>query len=263
MTTPGPEWSADTYAAVAPYYLPMAGHLVNAADVTGDDQVLDVGCGTGNVAITAARRGCTVTGLDITPEMLEAAARNAERAGVDSIEWREGDATDLPAADDTADVTLSALGHMYGDPPEDAGEELLRVTRPGGRVGFTSWTPSSLYPSMAGLLMTHVNPADLPDFSEPPFLWGDPDTVEHRLGDGVRDLSVETGTVWYPARSPVDFVEHTAAHSELFADVFEAVPAEERAAVRDKLAETADERFDPTRNAVGLEYLLATATVSE
>lgn len=256
-------WSASSYEAVAPEYRSMAGTLVERVGPAPDERVLDIGCGTGNVAITAARRGVEVTGLDVTPSMLETAARNAELATVEGIDWRQGDATDLPFDDDSFDVTLSALGHMYADPPTDAAAELLRMTRPGGRLGFTSWTPTSLYPSMAGILMTHVAPEDLPDFSEPPFMWGDAGTVERRLGDGVDSLDCETETVWYSALSPAHFFEHTAAHSGLFADVYGAVDESDRDDVRDQLVAAIADRFDGQRNAVELEYLLTTATVHE
>jgi len=252
-------WSADSYAEMATHYLPMAAKLVERTDVEDGERVLDIGCGTGNVAITAARRGATVTGLDVTPSMLDAAARNADRAGVDGVEWREGDAANLPLADDAVDVTVSALGHMYADPPADAAAELLRVTRPGGRIGFTSWTPTSLYPSLASILMTSVPPTALPEFSEPPFMWGDAGTVERRIGDCVESFSFDTETVWYSARSPRDFLEHTVTHSRLFADVFGAVAADDRDEVRDHLVDAIAARFDGTRNAVELEYLLTTA----
>lgn len=256
-------WSASSYEAVAPEYLSMAGTLVDRVEPTSDERVLDIGCGTGNVAITAARRGVDVTGLDVTPSMLETATRNAELANVEGIDWREGDATDLPFDDDSFDVTLSALGHMYADPPADATAELLRVTRPGGHLGFTSWTPTSLYPSMAGILMTYVAPEDLPDFSEPPFMWGDSGTVKRRLDDGVDSLETETETVWYSALSPEHFFEQTAAHSGLFAEVYGAVDEAERDEVRTKLVDAIGDRFDRQRNAVELEYLLTTATVHE
>jgi 2-polyprenyl-3-methyl-5-hydroxy-6-metoxy-1,4-benzoquinol methylase len=89
-------WSTGSYAGHARNYLSMAAGLVEESGVDADDQVLDVACGTGIVAVTAARRGAQVTGLDITPAMLEDARANADLAGVEDVRWREGDATDLP-----------------------------------------------------------------------------------------------------------------------------------------------------------------------
>jgi 2-polyprenyl-3-methyl-5-hydroxy-6-metoxy-1,4-benzoquinol methylase len=86
-------WSTGSYAGHARNYLSMAAGLVEESGVDADDQVLDVACGTGIVAVTAARRGAQVTGLDITPAMLEEARANADFAGVEDVRWREGDAT--------------------------------------------------------------------------------------------------------------------------------------------------------------------------
>ena len=256
-------WAAGSYAEIAPKYVSMGGRLVDRTDVDAGDDVLDVGCGTGTVAITAARRNAHVTGLDITPELLERARENADAAGVDGVSWREGDATDLPVPDDAFDVTLSNLGHMYGDPPEAAADELCRVTRPGGRIGFTAWTPTSCYPSMAGAATAVLPPEDLPDFSEPPFLWGDPGTVRDRLGGAVEAIAFETHTVQYPALSPAHFWQHTATNSGPFREVLEAVDEDDLPRLRELLTETIEPHFDGRENAVELEYLETTATVPE
>lgn len=253
-------WSSGSYGELAPNYLPMAGHLVERAAVSSDDAVLDVGCGTGSVAITAARRGADVTGVDITPSMLAAARENAEAAGV-AVDYREGDATDLPVESNAFDATLSSLGHMYGDPPERTTEELLRVTRPGGRIAFTSWTPTSLFPFMAGVVTTYLPPEAIPEFSEPPFMWGDSDVVRDRLGDRVDSLAFETDTVLYPALSPEQFWREMAAHSGVFAEFLDAVPDDDRAELREEMVETIRPYFDGRRNAVELEYLLTAATL--
>jgi len=239
----------------------MGGHLVERTDVGSDDEVLDVGCGTGTVALTAARRDARVTGVDIQPELVERARTNADMAGID-VSWRGGDATALPFETNAFDVTLSNLGHMYGDPPDAAARELLRVTRPGGRIGFTSWTPTSLYPAMAGVVMSVLSPEDLPDFSEPPFLWGDSGTVQKRLGDSVTDLEFETETTLYPALSPEHFWERTSTNSGMFIEVLDGVADEELPDLRDQLVETIEPYFDDRENAVELEYLLTTATVT-
>lgn len=255
-------WSAGSYEEIAPNYLSMGAHLVERTGVSPGDRVLDVGCGTGTVAITAARRGAHVTGLDITPELLERARKNAEIAGVDRVSWREGSATGLPFAEGVLDITLSNLGHVYGDPPDAAADELLRVTRSGGRIGFTSWTPAGVYPSMAGAVVTVLSPEDLPDFSEPPFLWGDPETVRERLGTRVEDLEFETRMVRYPALSPAHFWHRTATRSGIFAEVLDAVDEDDLRELRERSIGAIEPHFDDGGNAVELEYLLTTATVA-
>ena len=255
-------WAAGSYEELAPKYVSMGSRLVERTDVDSDSVVLDVGCGTGTVAISAARRGAHVTGVDIQPALLDHARTNAEIAAVD-VSWREADATAIPFDANEFTVTLSNLGHMYGDPPDAAAQELLRVTRPGGRVGFTSWTPTSLYPSMAGVVMTVLSPEDLPDFSEPPFLWGDPGTVRERLGDATEDIAFESETVQYLAVSPEHFWEQTAANSGMFIEVLAEVNEDDVPRLREQSIEAIEPHFDDRENAVELEYLLTTATVTE
>lgn len=252
-------WTSGSYEEIAPNYLSMAGKLVERAAVDAGDAVLDIGCGTGSVALTAARRGARVTGIDVTPSMLDRAHENAAIAGVEDVEWYEGDAWDLPFEADTFDVTLSSLGHMYGDPPEETTRELLRVTRPGGRIGFTSWTPTGLFPFMAGVLTTYLSPEDLPEFSEPPFMWGDSDVVRARLGEHVEHLAFETTTALYPAFSPEHFWQGQTETSGTFVELLRAVDEDDRPPLDAEMVETIRPYFDDSRNAVELEYLLTTA----
>lgn len=252
-------WTLGSYPDVGRNFLSMAAHLVESAGVDANDRVLDVACGTGNVAITAGRRGARVTGLDITPGMLDDARENAAIAGLEAVDWREGDATDLPFEDDTFDVALSCVGHMFAAPPEAAATELLRVTRPGGRIGFTSWTPRSVVPAMAKVMQSYRS-AD-PDGSAPPFLWGDPETVHDRLGDDVTDLAFETGTVDQLALSPAHYWEGARTQSGLFIVALEDVDEADRQALRDDMVETIEGYFDDGQNAVPMEYRLTTARV--
>ena len=104
------------------------------------DRVLDVGCGTGVVAITAARLGAKVRAVDLTPELLERARENAGIAKVD-IEWTEADVEKLPFRDAEFDVVVSQFAHMFAPRPEIAAGEMLRVLRPGGTLGFATWPP--------------------------------------------------------------------------------------------------------------------------
>ncbi len=253
-------WSNGSYTRFARTYLGMAAELVDATGAGAEDTVLDLACGSGNVAITAARRGATVTGLDITPAMLAQARENAGIASVDDITWLEGDVTDLPFEPDRFDVTLSALGHMYGDPASAAAEELLTVTRPGGRIGFTAWTPSGLYPVIAGLVVTYLAPGERPEFSDPPFLWGDPDVVEARLGERIDSLSFDRETLLHPALSPAHFWEELTTHSGMFVEYLDHV--HDRESLREEVFETIEPYFDDDANAVELEYLRTTATLN-
>lgn len=251
-------WSLGSYAAIAPDFLSMAADLVETAAVSSEDTVLDVACGTGNVAITAARRGALVTGLDLVAGMLEQAQENASIAGVE-VDWREGSATALPFADDSFDVTLSCVGHMFATPPEEAGAELLRVTKPGGRIGFTCWTPESVVPAMGAVLVEYLPPD--PDAPDPPFLWGDPDVVRERLGTGVEGVSFETGTVMTPAISPAHYWEAATTESGLFIAALDAVAEDDLPALRAELIETIERYFDEGQNGVPMTYRLTTATV--
>jgi SAM-dependent methyltransferase len=251
-------WSTGSNAEHARNYLSMAAGLVEESGVDADDQVLDVACGTGIVAVTAARRGAQVTGLDITPAMLEDARANADLAGVEDVRWREGDATDLPFEENAFDATLSNLGHIFGDPPEATARELARVTRPGGRIAFTAWTPTSCFPAMAGVLSSFLEPEELPDFSEPPFVWGDEGVVRDRMDGRLEDPAFETRTLEHPALSPAHFWHEMATTSGMFAELLEA----DRPALCDRMVETVRQRFDDARNAVRLEYLRSEATVT-
>lgn len=253
-------WTLGSYADIGPTFLPMAGHLVDAAGVESGHRVLDIACGTGNVAITAGRRGATVTGLDITPAMLSDARENATIAGVEDIDWREGDATDLPFEDDAFDVTLSCVGHVFANPPGRSADELLRVTRPGGRVAFTSWTPSSVVPAMASIVQGYLPPD--PDADEPPFRWGDPAVVRDRLADGVVDLSFETGTVYQPVISPAHYWEGARTQSGLFIVALDRIDDADHPALREEMIEAISGYFDDRRNNVPMEYRLAKATVA-
>lgn len=252
-------WTLGSYPDVGQNFLSMAAHLVEAVDVDPDDRVLDVACGTGNVAITAGRRGAKVTGLDITPAMLEDARENAEVAGVEDVVWREGDAADLPFPDDAFDVTLSCVGHMFANPPGATAGELLRVTRSGGRVAFTSWTPESVVPAMGVALQEYIPSS--PDAPEPPFLWGDPDVVRERLGDGVVDVEFETGTVEQLELSPAHLWEAARRQSGMFIVALEAVDDDDLPALRADVVEAIEPYFDDRRNAVSMEYRLTKATV--
>ena len=254
-------WGAGDYARTAKQYLPMAARLADAVGIEASDRVLDVGTGTGNLAIPAARAGADVTGIDICTELLETARARTEAVEVGDIAFDTGDAADLPYADDTFDVTVSNVGHMYADPPMAAARELLRVTRPGGRVGFTAWTPMSLYPRMAGVALQHVPPTALPDYTEPPFMWGDVATVRDRLADDLVELTTETREITYPTVAPTAFWDETKETSGMFQKLVSSIDDAARKELDADMVAVIDSAFDPSENGIPLRYLEAIGTV--
>ncbi len=117
--------------------------LCEAVDLRPGERVLDVAAGSGNTALAAARRFCVVTGIDYVPTLLE---RGRERATAERLEvdFQDGDAEDIPFPDASFEVVLSTVGVMFAPDQRKAAGELIRVCRPGGRIGLASWTPDSL-----------------------------------------------------------------------------------------------------------------------
>jgi SAM-dependent methyltransferase len=180
---------------------PPAAKLVKFAEVRPGQQVLDVACGTGVVAITAASRGAKVFGLDLTPVLLERARKNSSIAGVD-VDFVEGDAEALPYPDGSFDVVLSQFGHIFAPRPAVAVREMLRVLKSGGRIAFSTWPPEHFTGRMFSFIARHSPPPPPGvDAPAPPPLWGDPNVVRERLGAAVTDLKFARDTLVAPALS--------------------------------------------------------------
>jgi SAM-dependent methyltransferase len=179
-----------------------AARLVKFAGVKSGQHVLDVACGTGVVAVTAARIGAKVSAIDLTPELLERAHENSQIAGVE-VDWREGDAEKLPFGDAAFDVVLSQFGHMFAPRPELAVAEMLRVVKPGGTIAFSTWPPELMTGRMFRLVASYMPP--LPPGISPPPQWGDEKIIRERLGSAVRDITFERATMQAPALSPQHF----------------------------------------------------------
>jgi SAM-dependent methyltransferase len=189
---------------------PCAGQLVKFAGVRSGQRLLDVACGTGVVAITAARSGAKVTGIDLTPELLERARENS-RIAQKQIDWREGDVEALPFGDNEFDVVLSQFGHMFAPRPAVAIAQMLRVLKPGGTIAFATWPPELLIGSSFTLVSSYMPPP--PPGVFPPPQWGDPNMVRERLGDAVSDIVFDRQRMLFPALSLPHYrelVERTA-----------------------------------------------------
>ena len=177
-------WMAGDYGLVAKSTESGAEEFINRLALQPGTRLLDVACGSGNLAVVAARVGAIVTGVDIAPNLLEEGRERAKAEGL-TIQFDEGDAEQLPYPDAAFDVVVSMFGAMFAPRPELAAAELVRVCRPGGRIAMANWTPSGFAGQVFKTVGKHVPP---PPGVPPPVQWGDEAIVRERLRDGVADL---------------------------------------------------------------------------
>jgi SAM-dependent methyltransferase len=246
------------FAPLEAHTTPAAPRLVKHAGVRSGHRVLDVACGTGVVAVTAARLGAHVTGLDLTPELLERARENARVAGVE-VDWHEGDVEQMPFGDAAFDVVLSQFGHIFAPRPQVAVAELLRVLKPGGTIAFSTWPPELLIGRLFALTGRYMPPP--PPGVTPPWLWGDPNVVRERLGAAVKDLVFDRARMLVPSLSP----QHSRRNSERTAgplvklvELLTATDPGRLAAFRRESEAMVAEYFED--NTVRQDYLLTRAT---
>ncbi|HZO06955.1 MAG TPA: methyltransferase domain-containing protein [Solirubrobacterales bacterium] len=256
-------WASGDYPAMVETFLePLGPRLVEATGIGPGDRVLDVAAGTGNASIPAAATGAAVTASDLTPELFEAGRARAAAAGVE-LEWAGADAENLPFADDSFDVVISAIGVMFAPRHQDAADELVRVCRPGGRIALICWTPEG----MIGDLFRAMGPfaPTPPPGAQPPPLWGGEDHLRELFGERVELTQLERDKLEVTAFASADeFAEHfktlygptiaTQANAER-----EGKSEELEAALDRVFAESAEERDGGTR--FEMEYLLAVGTV--
>lgn len=177
-------WATGDFHEIARQNVVMAEALCQAVDPHADQRVLDVACGSGTVALVAARRYCAVTGIDYVPALIERARARA-RADRLEVDLRVADAQALPFADDSFDVVLSVYGVQFAPDQAQAASELLRVCRPGGRIGLASPAPTGWSGDFFAAHARYTPPP--PDLASP-LRWGTADGLEELLGDGARSI---------------------------------------------------------------------------
>jgi ubiquinone/menaquinone biosynthesis C-methylase UbiE len=229
-------WSSGDYGKVGVTLVLMAECLCEAADLRSGRQVLDVATGNGNAALAAARRFCDVIGIDYVPMLLEEGRERAAAEGL-RVDFREGDAENLPFTDASFDVVLSTLGVMFAPDQGKVASELLRVCRPGGKICLTNWTPDSFIGDFFRTIGKHVPPPPLPNS---PFRWGTEEGIGELLGDGVAELKMERRSFAFRYRSAQHFVDYFKGFYGPSLKAFEALDTEGREHLERDIIELVD-----------------------
>jgi ubiquinone/menaquinone biosynthesis C-methylase UbiE len=234
-----------------------APRLVKFAGITAGAQVLDVACGTGVVALTAARLGAKVTGIDLTPALIAHAQENAALMKIEAT-WQEGDVEALPVADAKFDFVVSQFGHMFAPRPELAVKEMLRALKPGGTIAFATWPPE-LFTGRTFALMSKYAPPP-PAGVSPPVQWGDPNVVRERLGAAVKDITFTRDLMLFQTLSPQHyriFMEQNFGPAKKLLDALEAADQAKATTLRRELEELTAQYFE--NNTVRQDFLLTRA----
>ena len=199
-------WSSGDFARVGARMVLVGELLCRMVEIHAGERVLDVAAGSGNAAISAARRGASVTASDFVEPLLEVAQARAQIEGL-HLATAVADAQELPFADGSFDVVLSTFGVMFAPDQQRAADELLRVCRPGGRIGLANWVPDGLMARNMATVQRHV--PQRPDAAgmRRPVEWGDDVRVRELLGAQVRELHCERRTIEMCARSAEELVE--------------------------------------------------------
>ncbi|HMM74741.1 MAG TPA: class I SAM-dependent methyltransferase [Gammaproteobacteria bacterium] len=195
-------WKAGDYAAIGTTLQIVGEQLCETLDLRAGSRVLDVAAGNGNATLAAARRFCAVTSTDYVPDLLERGAARARAEGLE-IRFLEADAEALPFADDDFDVVLSTFGVMFTPDQPRAAAELLRVCRPGGRIGLSNWTPEGFIGQVFALLARYLPPAP---GMHPPSRWATREALETWFGPGAQAIALHARRFVFRYPSPRHFV---------------------------------------------------------
>jgi ubiquinone/menaquinone biosynthesis C-methylase UbiE len=248
-------WSAGAFEEVADSIHDMHVALVEALGPQSGDRWLDVGCGAGNLAELAAGAGAQVTGIDLSPRLVDVAKARAEAGGYE-IEYRVGDAENLDVADASFDKVTSSVGMIFAPDHDAVARELARVTKPGGRLAFSAWTPEGTIGEMFRAFAPFQPPP--PPGAGTPIMWGREEYVHEKLGDAF-ELSIDRRVSRDEAESPEQAWEYFAPRFGPVRTLLDNLEGERRA----EFERAAREHWEKARQPDGTyvderEYLLVT-----
>jgi ubiquinone/menaquinone biosynthesis C-methylase UbiE len=247
-------WMDGNYDYFSRFMESSAVEFLDRLPVSRGVTLLDVACGSGQLGLIAARRGASVTGIDIATNAILAARGRADADGLDA-RFDEGDAEALPYADASFDVVASIYGAMFAPRPDRVASELLRVCRPGGTIAMANWTKEGFIGTMFATFARFIAPAGMPS----PVLWGDETVVRERFGAAVSELRLTRVNYRFdypfePAGVVDFFREYYGPTTRAFATLGE----DDQAALRRDLVElwtTHNESSESGHTIVDAEYL--------
>jgi len=207
-------WEKGDFTEIAAFMRQSGEEVVTSLGITGPARVLDLGCGDGTTAVPLARLGAEVVGIDIARNLVDAGKRRAAEEGLDRLTFHEGDACNLQGVDDDwFDVTLSVFGAMFAPKPFDVAKEMVRVTKPGGRIVMGNWIPNDPTSFVSQLLKISASFLPLPpEGFVSPMTWGVDTHIAERFGQaGVPEEKVSLARDTYffrsPDKSPAQFID--------------------------------------------------------
>jgi len=218
-------WATGDFGMIA-WNTAFAGEvLCEEVDLRAGQRVLDVACGTGNVALSAGRRFCDAVGVDFVPALIE---RARERAAAERLPttFEVGDAENLPFEDASFDAVLSIFGSMFAPDQEKAAAELVRVCRPGGKIGLANWTPEGMWGQLFRVHGAYLPP---PPGVRPPPLWGTGARIGELFGDAVRDPRMQKRKAVFRASSAQGWFDFFKTHFGPMITVLNALDEDRRA----------------------------------
>ena len=249
-------WGDGDYERIARTLTPAAEVVLDAAEIAPAERLLDVACGTGNAALAAARRGARAVGVDAAEALLEIARRDATASGVDA-RFVVGDIVDLPVAEAAFDAVVSVFGVIFATDAERAAAELLRATRPEGRVVLTSWVPAGPISAVGRALFSSLSlpgPAAIPR-------WGEPRWARELLtGQGATSVDVREHELAFTAPSPEAWLADQELHHPLWRWVRRQITEERWDRLRaESVARLAEANEDAGAFRTTSRYLVVTA----
>jgi len=251
-------WASGNYAVIGTTLQIIGESLCEAVDVAAGERVLDVAAGNGNATLAAARRGCEVTATDYVAALLAGTKARADAEGL-KIDLREADAEALPFEDGSFDVVLSTLGVMFTPNQEQAASELLRVCRPGGRIGLANWTPEGFVGQMFKIVGQYMPP---PAGIRSPLQWGTETRLSELFGTQVSGVAVRRVNFIFRYRSAQEWLDAFREYYGPTYKAFGALDADKQTAFARDLLALANERNTSQTGTLRVpgEYLEVVAT---